>query len=56
LGEARSMYGRNDKGIQPERRRPLVRPGHKWEDNIATGEVEVFGLDSRGLEAKPCEH
>jgi len=45
LGEARSICGRNYKGIQPERRIPFGRPGHKWEDNIATDEVKVSGLD-----------
>jgi hypothetical protein len=55
MSRACSTHGRYEKFIQiwvgkPEGKRPLLRPGHRWEDNIKNGSSrnrEVgFGLDS----------
>jgi hypothetical protein len=47
----------------PERKRPLGRTRHRWEDNIKTSQrnkVGECGLESSGLElvpvVGPCEH
>jgi hypothetical protein len=48
MGWARGMYG-EDRGVhrvlvgKPEGKRPLVRPRHRWEDNIEMGFREFGG-------------
>ena len=53
MGGACSAYGRGRRGVyrilvgKPERRRPLGRPRHRWEDNIKLDlqEVGCGGMD-----------
>jgi hypothetical protein len=47
MGGARSAYGEEEKRIQglvgkPERKKPLGRPRHRWEDNI-TMDIQDVG-------------
>jgi len=48
MGGACGTYGGEERGAQvlvgkPERKRPLWRPRHRWEDNIKMGLQEVGG-------------
>jgi hypothetical protein len=52
MGRARSTYGREERpiedfGEEPEGRRPLGRPRHRWEDTMKVDiqEVGCGGMD-----------
>jgi hypothetical protein len=50
MGEMRNAYSISVE--KPERKRPLGRPRHKWEENmkwILENRVGDYGLDSSGL-------